>query len=134
MHPLTTKSQFIELRAQDLSLASIAEQLNVAPSTLLAWQHELQPQIDNERSFFLDALHEQVCSSYGTELKCLVGRLNKLEAILAQREFDDLSTASLVTLAGSLRNQIRKHLQTPRFTLPPTPPASALPIDPACLI
>ncbi len=134
MHPQSTKNQFVELRAQGLSLGRIAVELEVAPSTLFAWQQELQGEIDNERAFRLELLHEEVCSTYGNELRRLADRLNKIEVILNQREFDDLSTASLLTQANALRTHIRKHLLPAKFTPGPTPDRFTIPPDPACEI
>ncbi|MFI5212409.1 MAG: hypothetical protein ACHQTE_00420 [Candidatus Saccharimonadales bacterium] len=54
-----TKQQFIELRANDESLAKIAKKLKVSKTTLIAWAKEHELDIQNLRAINYEALHEQ---------------------------------------------------------------------------
>lgn len=129
MHSVDTHHRFIELRAKGWSLDRIAAELGVAKRTLLAWQRQHASEIGELRHLELEALHERLLGSHEQVLGRLAAQLHRVEAVLAQRKFESLSTEFLFCMAGALRSQI--HRQRGDLALVLSPPA--LPATPAAL-
>jgi len=88
MHPTETHLRFIELRAQGWSLARIAAELHLAKRTLVDWNREAQRKIRDLKDVELESLQERILVSHGVELQRLTAQLNRLEAVLAQRNLE----------------------------------------------
>ena len=116
MHPTETHHRFIDLRVQDWSLARIADELHVSKPTLIAWQRKFREEIADLKGIELEALQEKVLSSHEVELSRLAEHLNRVEAILAKRKLEYVSTEFLFSMAASLRAQIRKQRVVPVFS------------------
>jgi orotate phosphoribosyltransferase-like protein len=125
MHPAETHNRFIELRSQGWTLARIAGELNVSKRTLIQWQRQHQAQIADLRALELEALQDRVLASHEKELASLASQLDRVEAILAKRKLECLSTEFLFCMAGALRSQIRKQRINPVF------PGASSPATPA---
>jgi transposase len=122
MYPSEMHHRFIELRVQGWSLDRIAAELHVAKRTLIHWQRQYQRDITDLRGLELEAAQNRILASHEQELSRLAAQLEQVEAVLAKRRLDCLSTEFLFCLAGSLRAQLRKLRVTP--TLAPASPAS----------
>ena len=107
MHSNETKNQFIELRAQGLTLARIASQLGVSKRTLVDWNRQCQSEIRSLHAVELEALHEKLLGSHEAELSRMVNHLNVIQRELAKRNFMTVSTEKLLQLSLSLRREIR---------------------------
>src|SRR5437867_3735551 len=107
MHSPETKNQFIELRAQGLTLARIASQLGVSKRTLVDWSRQCQSEIRSLHAVELEALHEKLLGSHEAELSRMVNHLNIIHRELAKRNFMTVSTEKLLQLSLSLRREIR---------------------------
>ncbi len=59
-YPQSTKDQFLTLRADGLSYAQCAQQLNVSRHTLITWAKEMKPQLDAIRAIHTESLLDQV--------------------------------------------------------------------------
>ncbi len=55
----SVKEQFVELRAQGMSFASISGKLNVSKATLIGWSKEVKEDIGNMRQIHLEGLREK---------------------------------------------------------------------------
>ena len=107
MHPNVTKQQFIELRAQGLSLSRIADQLHVSKRTLVGWNREHHADIDSLRALELEALHEKLLASHEQELTRLAAYQCKIDEELAKRPLEKLTTDKLFRLSLLFRREIR---------------------------
>ncbi len=129
MHPADTRNRFIELRAQGWSLARIAAQLHLAKRTLVDWNREAQREIRDLKDVELEALQELILVSHEVELQRLTAQLNRLEAVLAQRNLECLSTEPLFVMAATVRAQLRRltaaPLLAPVIDITELPPATA---------
>jgi hypothetical protein len=106
MHPTATHNEFLRLRVQGLSFASIARRLGVSKPTLLAWNRKAKPDLaariaeDHERN--LKAIDDEVAR----QLADLTRRHNFLKQELLSRAFRDVPTPHVETLAGEYHQQI----------------------------
>ena len=64
-----TQQRFIELRAQGLSYARIAQELNVCKRTLIHWSRKFQFDLQNRCAIEREALQEQVLASRETRVR-----------------------------------------------------------------
>jgi len=112
-HSDETCQRFVELRARGWSLDRIAAGLHVTKRTLVAWQRKFQAEIDHLQRLEHEALRARLLPSQEQELTRLATRLDQVEAVLARRKLECLSTEFLFCLAASLRAQIRKQCAKP---------------------
>jgi transcriptional regulator with XRE-family HTH domain len=125
MHDQTTRNRFIELRAQGWSLGRIAAEIGVSKPTLINWQRQFQREISDLKSVELEALQEKILASHEEELGRLASHLSRVEAVLAKRNLEVLSTEFLFCMAGALRSQIRRQRVLPEFSSSAEPVAAA---------
>ena len=111
MYDTDTKSQFLELRAKGWSLGRIAEHLKVAQRTLVDWNRQEHEQIRTLRAIEWEALQEKILATREQELTRLKRKLDRLEAELAKRTVEYVSTENLYRLSALLRSEIRKACQ-----------------------
>lgn len=122
-HTEETCQRFIEQRALGWTLERIAGELHVTKRTLIAWQKKYQAEIDDLQRLEHEALQARLLPSQEQELTRLAARLDQVEAVLAKRKLECLSTEFLFCLAGSLRAQLRKQCRntgTPILSEPAT--------------
>ena len=115
---METRSRFLELRARGWSLKRIAGEIGVSKPTLIAWQRQVRHEIQDLKSVELEAIQEKILASHEEELGRLAAQLNRVEAILAKRNLEVLSTEFLFCMAGSLRTQIKKQCLALAFSAP----------------
>ena len=113
MHDNDTKNQFIELRAKGWSLGRISEQLKVSQRTLVDWNRQEREQIRTLRAIEWEALQEKILATGEQELVHLKKELDRLEAQLAKRTVEFVSTENLYRLSALVRAEIRKVCQVP---------------------
>jgi hypothetical protein len=130
MHATDTRLRFVELRAQGWSLVRIAAELQVAKCTLVEWNRAARQEIHDRKSVEIEAMRERILVSQELELQRLTTQLNRIEAVLAKRCLDCLSTESLFMLAATVRAQLRRAGAAPSLAsleplpAPPAPAAS----------
>jgi len=120
MYDNETKNQFIELRANGLSLDAISAQLSVPKTTLGRWHHESLEQIQRLRALQWHLLEDQI----GERLEDILGRIaqrirkwdNKLDGQLSvyQKPGDSIRV---------IRESRREYLQLRALLLAPLQPA-----------
>ena len=113
MYDTETKSQFLELRAKGWSLRRIAERLKIAQRTLVDWNRQEHEQIRVLRAIECEALQEKILATGEQELVRLKKELDRLEAELAKRTVEYVSTENLYRLSALVRAEIRKVCQVP---------------------
>lgn len=126
MYDQKTQQQFVERRIQGHSYTRIAEELKIAKRTLIDWGRKFRFEIHNARLVELEALRERYLASREERVRRLGEQLKAVEAALATRDFNELSTPRLFFLAESLRRQI---LSATDAGTPFTAPVSAIPAD-----
>ena len=113
MYDTDTKSQFLELRAKGWSLRRIAERLKVSQRTLVDWNRQEHEQIRTLRAIEWEALQEKILATGEQGLVSLKKELDRLEAELAKRTVEYVSTENLYRLSALVRAEIRKVCQVP---------------------
>jgi hypothetical protein len=111
-----TVQKFIELRAQRVSFARIAGQLNVAKPTLIEWSRQHQHLIQNLRPIEWEEFADTVLASRKERFRALAERLRKFEEELARRELASVPTASLHAMTESLRRCLEREAGPITFT------------------
>lgn len=111
MYDTDSKNQFVELRAKGWSLSRIAGQLKVAQRTLVDWNRQEHEQIRTLRAIEREALQEKILATHEHELISLKNELDRLDAELAKRTVEFISTENLYRLSALVRAEIRKVCQ-----------------------
>ena len=118
MHSQDTINKFIELRAQNISIRNIADQIGAHRNTLLQWQQKYAGEIDNLRAIELEAIQERVLPKYEQELAELAEEYKRVTAELRTRDYDFESTAFLANRQFTLLSRMDKLRVLPRITPP----------------
>jgi len=111
MHSPSTRNEFLRLRVQGLSLASIGRQLHVSKPTLIAWSRKSQTEIESRTFENQQRDKQEIASSASDQHAELVRKRNALRQELLSRSLRDVPTEALETLAGELRQRI-EHLES----------------------
>jgi len=127
MHTNETKDRFLELRAKGLSLAHIAQDLNVSKRTLVDWNREMQSDLRALRAVETEALYDRVLATRETNVKVLSELHEKVVDTLAYRELNGLRTKELVRLFLLLNREIGRveRVVTSLYDAQPLPPPPA---------
>jgi len=118
MHSQDTINQFIELRARNISIRTIADQIGVHRNTLLEWQQKYAEDIDNLRAVELEAIQERVLPKYEEQLTELVEDYKRVTEVLRGRDYGYESCGFLAWRQFSLLSRIDKMRIQPRITAP----------------
>jgi hypothetical protein len=111
-----TVQKFIELRAQRVSFARIAGQLNVSKPTLIEWSRQHQHLIQNLRTIEWEEFVDTVLASRKERFRALAQRLRKFEEEMARRDLASVPTASLHAMTESLRRCLEREAGPITFT------------------
>jgi transcriptional regulator with XRE-family HTH domain len=93
-----TKDRFVELRAQGLPLAKIADEIGVSKTTLVNWAQELQEEIDNLRSVELEALYDKYYLSARKKVEFFGDVLSRIQRELETRDLSEVPTEKLFAM------------------------------------
>ena len=120
MHPASTRSEFIRLRVQGLSLASIGRRLGVSKPTLIAWSRQDQPEIAARILAVEQDVKEQITAPLAQQLADLTRKLRGVKQELFSRAMREIPTPYLETIVGELRQRIEQleSLKSPTATNP----------------
>jgi len=99
---------FIILRANGWSLGHISYKLNVPKSTLHDWHIKYQSDINTIKFMRMEQIQCANAPTYEEELARLSTYLNRVEAVLSNRSFEDLSTTSLFYFGLHLRSRFHR--------------------------
>ncbi len=101
-----TKEQFVELRAQGVSFAVIAERLGVAKSTLITWSKEAENDIGNLRQIYAEAMREKYRMGAERRVEIFAKQLDSVEGELAKRDMATVPTERLFDMLLKLGREI----------------------------
>ena len=104
--PQETVDSFIELRAQGLSFDRISAELGVCRNTLIAWSRNHYREIHNLRELQLDAVAERCRINRAACMEQLSEDARRIREELAKRDFNEIPTTRLLTMASLLRTEI----------------------------
>ena len=127
MHTPETKQKFIELRARDMSLRHIAEELGVDKSTLVLWNQDFADDIENLRQLELEHFREQVLGSEAQRLQSLANDYQRYTKELESRDPGRVPQYMLFRIVCRLRDQVERRVPKPAFKVKPTPGTEAQP-------
>lgn len=114
-----TKQQFIELRANNESLAKIAKKLKVSKTTLIAWSKEHELDIQNLRAVSYEALHERYKVGQQHRLEMWSEQLEAVRTELKTRGLGDVPTAKLIELLDTLSEKLKTEAYNVQFKSKP---------------
>jgi transcriptional regulator with XRE-family HTH domain len=120
MKDLATQEQFVELRAQGMSFATIAERLGVAKSTLIAWSKDSKYEIGNLRQIHIEAIHEKYRMGAERKVEMFAKQLDTVEGELAKRDMATIPTERLFDLLIKLTRELNLTTAPLSFTERPT--------------
>ena len=115
MHSLETKQKFIELRARDLSLRTIAQEIGVDKSTLVLWSQEFADDIENLRQIDLEHFREQLLGSEAQRLQSLASDYHRYTKELESRDPGRVPQYMLFRIVCRLREQVERRIPKPAF-------------------
>ena len=107
MHSSSTRHDFLKLRAQGHSLASIGRQLSVSKPTLIKWNRDLQGELTSALTAAHQAALAAVATDSETEAAALRRRIAAVKQELFSRSIRELPTPILETMLGSLQDRLR---------------------------
>jgi orotate phosphoribosyltransferase-like protein len=102
----SVKDQFIELRAQGMSFASIAKSLDVSKTTLVGWSKDLNVEISNMRQMHLEAMREKHRMGIERRMVLFSKQLDSVETELGKRTLENIPTERLVNMAVKLGHEL----------------------------
>jgi len=119
MHSLETKHKFIELRARDMSLRTIAKELDVDKSTLVHWNQEFADDIETLRQIELEHFREQLLGSEAQRLQSLAKDYQRYTKELESRDPGRVPQYMLFRMVCRLRDQVERRVPKPAFKVKP---------------
>jgi hypothetical protein len=115
MELISTKQEFIELRAKGWSFDKIAKQTGKAKQTLIDWSKELQDEIANIKASELEAIYESYYLLKENRLQTLGGVLNKIKDEILSRELKEVPTDKLLELLLKYNTQVKEEIVEPIY-------------------
>ncbi|MFZ0925886.1 MAG: helix-turn-helix domain-containing protein [Halobacteriota archaeon] len=93
-----TKVRFMELRAQGLPLAKIADEIKVSKPTLINWDKQFKEEIDNLRAIELEAMYDKYDLSTRKKVEFFGDVLSRIQRELETRDLSSISTEKLFAM------------------------------------
>lgn len=109
---LQQQLRFIQLRAEGMSFAKIAQELNISKPTLLKWHVEMTKEIQQARFYAIEAVVEEYKLRKQHRIQELAALLTKAQAELQKRDFSELSTSDLLKVVERLEEKLLKEIQS----------------------
>ena len=110
MKDLQTKEKFIELRAQGYSFDKISKEINVSKPTLIKWDQEYSKKVANLIFFNSENLIEEFRLLKIHKIEALARTLKKVLEELSKRNFENVGTKDLISIAFSLESKLKENL------------------------
>lgn len=115
MELISTKQEFIELRAKGWSFDKIAKQTGKAKQTLIDWSKELQDEIANLKASELEAIYESYYLLKENRLQTLGGVLNKIKDEILSRDLKEVPTDKLLEILLKYNTQVKEEIVEPIY-------------------
>jgi hypothetical protein len=119
MHSHSSRTEFLRLRVQGLSLAAIGRRLGISKPTLIKWNREAQSQINAAIVADQQLINQEIATTASEQLADLNKKLHAIKQELLSRSLRDISTPVLETLAGDLRQKIESIKSGTNYTCLP---------------
>ncbi|AKL83308.1 hypothetical protein D068_cds05470 [Bacillus atrophaeus UCMB-5137] len=103
-----TKQKFIELRAKGVSFRKIAEELNIAKTTIMAWSKVHLTEIENLKAIEMESLQEQFYMTKKARIELLGRKVERMKKELENRDFSDVPSDKLLDALSKTLNQLKK--------------------------
>jgi len=111
MYDAKKRDQFIELRAQGNSFASISAEIGVSKTALIEWSHVTSEEVGNLRTIHEEALREKLHVTKTHRLQLLSARLEAIQREIETRPLTDVSTDKLYGLMFKIVDELRNQDQ-----------------------
>ena len=108
MHPIETHHQFVELRAQNQTFASISATLGVAVATLCRWEQEHAQEIARFRRIRWEEAENKVGVSLEDRLKRIVAWMVTAERELETRNLNLMNNRDLFRFLREARREYHR--------------------------
>ncbi len=108
MKEMQCKEKFIELRSQGLSFEKISKEINVSKPTLIKWNQEYSQEISNLIFFHSEKLIEEFKLLRIHKIESLSRTLNRVLEEISKRNFENVSTKDLISIAFSLEDKLKE--------------------------
>lgn len=112
------QAKFVALRGLGKTFAAIAEELSVSQGTLINWSRKYRFELQNLRAIRMEELRNKAMASTEVRVNALAGELHRIEEEIKKRDYSDVPTAKLLSMAESLRRQIVRETGEFQFTTP----------------
>lgn len=122
MKDQATREKYIELRASGKSYRSIAKELDISKSTCQAWEKELAQLIADARAERERELIESYSMSREARIERIAGTLDGINAQLAERGLEGVSTEKLLRLKLEYERELKSEYREPA----PEPPEQSI--------
>ncbi len=108
MTPTEKKKEFIRLRAEGHSFASITEKLHISKGTCSKWEKELEAQVAQLKQEELNTLYEEYGMKKQARIKNLGKTLNKVEDALEKADFSQVPPEKLLDMKLKYSEALQK--------------------------
>jgi hypothetical protein len=105
----STRDQFLSLRADGLSYAQCAQQLNVSKHTLVNWAKEVKPQLDALRAIHTESLLDQYQLRLHQRIILLAGLYHRVAQTIEKTDLLTRSVGTLFTILLKLNTALDKY-------------------------
>jgi len=107
------KAEFIELRANGLSYAKIAEKLQISKSTCSTWEAELREQIQTRKEDRLTDLYNLYEMDKESRIKRVGKALREIDEALAEKDLKELPAETLLKYKLKYEEALRNEYSEP---------------------
>jgi transposase len=115
MKDIKTKHRFVELRAQDKSLRTAADELGIGLQTAVRWERKHKEQIEDLKAMELDALLERHRLTLQAQIERYGVELTRLNEEIEKRDLVEVPTPKLYDIMIKLHTRV--DAARPTFTL-----------------
>jgi len=116
MSTMQKRRRFIELRGKGVSFRKIADEINVATSTVVRWSRIFAVQIKNAEKMEREVFEEKYLINRKHRVKVYATQLNNVVEELIRRDLSDVDTARLFEIQNMLRDEVKTQLPTLPFS------------------
>jgi orotate phosphoribosyltransferase-like protein len=114
-HTKQTRDEFIELRAEGLSLGKIARELDIAYNTAERWDDELVMEICTAKAFKVEEMVEKYRMTKEKRIELYGERLLALQDELARRDLSEILTNKLFDMMMKCAKAFEAEIPSTKF-------------------
>lgn len=114
-HSKGTKDKFIELRAEGITLANIAKELNIAYNTAVNWNKEFLEEVNAAKAFKVEEMRAKYRMTTEKRIEMYGERLLAIQDELAKRDLSEIPTNKLFDMMLKCSKALEKEIPDPNF-------------------